>query len=126
MALNTYPRLAPNIFTLLLPLCASVARYGVYLTFTVTRFYFVHLFKSSGVRIFSTENQESADTGGRAVCGRSLAGIAGLYPAGVVDVSCEYCVLSGRGLCDGLIPRPEEYYIVYVCVVIRRNNEPLQ
>jgi hypothetical protein len=23
-------------------------------------------------------------------------------------VSCECCVLSGRGLCDGPIPRPEE------------------
>jgi hypothetical protein len=27
-----------------------------------------------------------------------------------VYVSCEYCVLSGRGLCDGLITRPEEFY----------------
>jgi hypothetical protein len=25
-------------------------------------------------------------------------------------VSCECCVLSGRGLCDGPIPRPEESY----------------
>jgi hypothetical protein len=25
-------------------------------------------------------------------------------------VYCEYCVLSGRGLCDGLITRPEESY----------------
>jgi hypothetical protein len=23
---------------------------------------------------------------------------------------CEFCVLSGRGLCDGLITRPEEPY----------------
>jgi hypothetical protein len=27
-----------------------------------------------------------------------------------VHVSCECCVLSGRGLCFGLIPRPEESY----------------
>jgi hypothetical protein len=27
-----------------------------------------------------------------------------------MSVSCECCVLSGRGLCDGLIPRPEESY----------------
>jgi hypothetical protein len=26
------------------------------------------------------------------------------------SVSCEYCVLSGRGLCVGLITRPEESY----------------
>jgi hypothetical protein len=41
------------------------------------------------------------------VCGRSLAGIAGSNPAGGVDVSCEFCVLSSRGLCDGLITRPD-------------------
>jgi hypothetical protein len=28
-------------------------------------------------------------------------------------VSCECCVLSGRGLCDGLIPRPGESYRVW-------------
>jgi len=32
-------------------------------------------------------------------------------------VSCEYCVLSGRGLCDGLITRPEESYRLW-CVVV--------
>jgi hypothetical protein len=25
-----------------------------------------------------------------------------------MSLFCEYCVLSGRGLCDGLITRPEE------------------
>jgi hypothetical protein len=25
-----------------------------------------------------------------------------------MSVSCEYCVLSGRGLCDGLITHPEK------------------
>jgi hypothetical protein len=27
-----------------------------------------------------------------------------------MDVCCECCVLSGRGLCDELITRPEESY----------------
>jgi len=27
-----------------------------------------------------------------------------------MSVCCECCVLSGRGLCDGLINRPEESY----------------
>ena len=27
-----------------------------------------------------------------------------------MDVCCECCELSGRGLCDGLITRPEESY----------------
>ena len=47
------------------------------------------------------------------VCGRSLAGIVGSNPAGAwMSVSCECSVLSGRGLCVGLITRPEESYRV--------------
>ena len=33
-----------------------------------------------------------------------------------ISVCCECCVLSGSGLCDGPIPRPEEPYHVCVCV----------
>jgi hypothetical protein len=43
-----------------------------------------------------------------------------------MSVSYEYCVLSGRCLCDGLIPRPEKTYRVW-CVslsVIKCNNNP--
>jgi hypothetical protein len=32
-----------------------------------------------------------------------------------MSVSCECCVLSGRGICDELVPRPEESYRVW-CV----------
>jgi len=42
------------------------------------------------------------------VCGLSPAEIAGSNLSGVMDVCCECCVLSGRGLCDGLITRLEE------------------
>jgi hypothetical protein len=57
-----------------------------------------------------------ADASGRAVYG------VGLRPSACWDrgfeshrgtwmfVSCECCVLSGRGFCDGPIPRPEESY----------------
>jgi len=34
-----------------------------------------------------------------------------------MDVSCECCVLSGRGLCDELITRPEESHRLW-CVVV--------
>jgi hypothetical protein len=40
-------------------------------------------------------------------------------------VSCECCVLSGRGLCDGLIPRPEESYRLWCvseCDQVKINN----
>jgi hypothetical protein len=65
------------------------------------------------------------------VCGHSLAGIAGSNPPGAwMCVSCECCVLSGRGLCIGLITRPEESYPV-LCVsecdfetLIRKRPRP--
>jgi len=34
-----------------------------------------------------------------------------------MSVCCGCCVLSGRGLCDGLITRPEESYRLW-CVVV--------
>jgi len=50
------------------------------------------------------------------VCCRSLVGTAGLSLAGGMYVSCECCMLSNRGLCDGLIIRPEESYRMW-CVL---------
>jgi hypothetical protein len=54
------------------------------------------------------------------VCGRSVAGVADSNLARGMDVCllCLYVVLScvGRGLCVGLITRPEESYRVSVCV----------
>jgi hypothetical protein len=38
-------------------------------------------------------------------------------PTGGMDVCCECCVLSGRGLCDELITRPEESYRLWRVVV---------
>jgi len=34
-----------------------------------------------------------------------------------MSVCCDCCVLSGRGLCDGLITRPGESYRLW-CVVV--------
>ena len=51
------------------------------------------------------------------VCGRSLAGIMGSDPAGGMDICCECCVLSGRGLWVGLITYLEESYRLW-CVVV--------
>jgi len=42
-----------------------------------------------------------------------VLGIAGSDTVGTwMSVFCERCVLSGRGLCDGLITCPEETYRV--------------
>ena len=46
------------------------------------------------------------------VWGYSLVQTVGSNPAGGVDVCHECCVLSGRGLCVGLITHPEESYRV--------------
>ena len=61
------------------------------------------------------------------VCGRSLAGISGLnYAMSWKSVSSVFCVLSGRGLCDGPIPRPEESYRIFVSRSVDRcTNKPL-
>jgi len=39
-----------------------------------------------------------------------------------IFVCCECCVLSGRGLCDGLITRPEESYRMWCVVVCDLEN----
>ena len=54
------------------------------------------------------------------VYGRLLAGIVGSNPAGghgCLSVLSVLCVLSGRGLCDRLITRPEGSYRVW-CIVV--------
>jgi hypothetical protein len=56
------------------------------------------------------------------VSGRMVAGVAGSNPARGMDVCllCLYVVLPcvGRGLCDGLITRPEESLpCVCMCVI---------
>jgi hypothetical protein len=51
--------------------------------------------------------------------GSAAARLLGLWvwipPRAWMSVCCECCVLSGRGLCDELVPRPEESYRVW-CV----------
>ena len=42
------------------------------------------------------------------VCDRFFAGIESSNPAGDIDVCFLGCVLSGRGICVGLITGPEE------------------
>jgi len=52
------------------------------------------------------------------VWGRSPAEIMGSNPTGAwMFVWCKCCVLSGRGLCDELITRPEESYRLWSIVV---------
>ena len=58
--------------------------------------------------------------------GRSPAQIVGSNPTGGVDVClfvcCECYVLSGRGLCDGLITRPEGFYRLWRVIKTMRKQ----
>jgi hypothetical protein len=36
-----------------------------------------------------------------------------------MSISCQGCLLSGRGLCEGLIPLPEESYRLCLCHLTR-------
>jgi hypothetical protein len=61
-----------------------------------------------------------ADPGGRAfwdwACGLLLLGLRVRIPPGTwMSVTCDCCVLSGRGLCVGPITRPEVFYQVSGC-----------
>jgi hypothetical protein len=67
----------------------------------------------------------------RSAATRFLALWVWILPGRWTFVSCEYCVLSGIGLCDGPIPHPEETHRVCACVcvslsVIKCNSTPLQ
>jgi hypothetical protein len=56
--------------------------------------------------------------------GRSPAEIEGFESrrGAWMSVSCEYCVLSGRGLCILLVTRPEESYGLWCIVVCDLEN----
>jgi hypothetical protein len=58
------------------------------------------------------------------VCSRLPAGIASSKPAEGMDVCLLWvlCVLSGRGLCDGLITRPEESCRVCCVLTVWSRN----
>ena len=57
------------------------------------------------------------------VYGRGPAEIVSSNTTGGMDICpCEFCVLSGRGLCDELITRPEESYRLWRVVVCDLEN----
>ena len=53
----------------------------------------------------------------RSTAARLLRSWVRIPPGTWMSVCCECCVLSGRGLCDGLITRPEESYRLWRVVV---------
>ena len=64
----------------------------------------------------------------RSTAARSLRLWVRIPPEAWMLVCCECCVLSGRGLCDGLITRPEESYRLWrvVCDHVTSNMRRLE
>ena len=58
----------------------------------------------------------------RSTAARLLRSWVRIPPEAWMFVCCECCVLSGRGLCDGLITRPEESYWLWCVVVCDLEN----
>jgi hypothetical protein len=58
----------------------------------------------------------------RCAAARLLRSWVPIPPEAWMFVCCECCVLSGRGLCDGLITRPEESYRLWCVVVCDLEN----
>jgi hypothetical protein len=71
------------------------------------------------VRFYTPKCRSLAERSKTRVYGCSLAGITGSNPIGGMDVSVVVTVvcLSGTGLCDWPIPRPEESYRLW-CVIM--------
>ena len=58
----------------------------------------------------------------RSGAARLLRSWVRIPPGAWIFVCCEHCVLSGRGLCDELITRPEESYRLWCVVVCNLEN----
>ena len=58
----------------------------------------------------------------RSAAARLLRSWVRIPPEAWMFVCCECCVLSGRGLCDELITRPEESYRLWCVIVCDLEN----
>ena len=69
------------------------------------------------VYIYICRFQWPRGLGRRSAAARLLRSWVRIPPGAWIFVYCECCVLSGIGLCDELITRPEESYRLW-CVVV--------
>jgi hypothetical protein len=69
----------------------------------------------TGINLFNSPSQWPRDLRRGSAAVRLLRSRVRVPPGALISVSFECCVLSGRGLCVGLITRPEESYRVW-CV----------
>ena len=79
----------------------------------------------SSVKLFNCLLSTSFSFSGlrrRSAAARLLRSWVRIPPGAWTFVCCECCVLSGRGLCDELITRPEESYRLWCVVVCDLEN----
>jgi len=62
----------------------------------------------------------------RSAAARLLRSWVRIPPGAWIFVCCECCVLSGRGLCDELINRPEESYRLWSVVVCDQETSRMR
>ena len=62
----------------------------------------------------------------RSTAARPLRLWVRIPPGACMVVCCECCALSGRGLCDGLITRPQESYRQWRVVVCDQENSRMR
>ena len=67
--------------------------------------------------MFTGRSQQPRGLRRRSAAARLLRSWVRIPPGAWMFVCCECCVLSGRGLCDGLVTRPEESYRLWRVVV---------
>ena len=117
------------------------SKYSLYILSILVRFFFIsfngskfHLFRTihysnhiaasiavlfelQSVYRFTGRSQWLSSLRRRSTAARLLRSWVRIPPRAWMFVCCECCVLSGRGLCDELITRPEESYRLW-CVIV--------
>jgi len=83
---------------------------------TVSSYIYTH------VHPYIRRSQWSRGLRHRSAAARLLRSWVWIPPGAWMFVFCECCVLSGRGLCDELITRPEESYRLWCVVVCDLEN----
>jgi hypothetical protein len=79
--------------------------------------YYAHVHILCIYKYMSCRSQRPRRLRRRSAAARLLRSWVRIPPGACMFFCCEYCVLSGRGLCDELITRPEESYRMW-CVVV--------
>jgi len=78
---------------------------------------YIYIYDISRLRVNVRRSQWPRGLSRRSAAARLLRSRFRIPPGAWMFVYCECCVLSGRGLCDELITRPEESYRLW-CVVV--------